>query len=90
MGTVIPARAVVFVRPEPVLPLRPSLLSKTDAAFKLLMLQARKTGRSIYGSTRIQQELAEQEVYIGRDRIHRLRKELGLRRVPSVVSRHVV
>lgn len=47
--------------------------------FKPLILQAHKAGRSTYGATRIQQELAEQEVYVGRDRIHRLRKELGLR-----------
>jgi hypothetical protein len=45
------------------------------------ILQAHKTGRSTYGSTGIQQELSEQEVYVGQDRIHRLGKKLGLRRV---------
>ena len=53
--------------------------AKSDAALKPMILKAHKEGRSTYGSTRIQQELAEQEVYVGRDRIHRLRKELGLR-----------
>ena len=57
----------------------PSNRAQTDAAFKPLILQAHKAGRSTYGSIRIQQELADQEVYVGRDRIHRLRKELGLR-----------
>jgi len=57
----------------------PSLRARTDEVFKPLILQAHKAGRSTYGSPRIQLELAEQEVYVGRDRIHRLRKELGLR-----------
>jgi transposase InsO family protein len=57
----------------------PSLRARTDAVFKPLIMKAHKTGRSTYGSTRIQQELAEQEVFVGRDRIHRLRKELGLK-----------
>jgi transposase InsO family protein len=57
----------------------PSFRSKNDAIFKPLIIQVHKVGRSTYGSTRIQQELAEQEVYVGRDRIHRLRKELGLK-----------
>ena len=57
----------------------PSNRAQTDASFKPLILQAHKVGRSTYGSVRIQQELADQEVYVGRDRIHRLRKELGLR-----------
>ena len=53
--------------------------AKGDAALKPMILKAHKEGRSTYGSTRIRQELAEQEVYVGRDRIHRLRKEAGLR-----------
>mgnify|MGYP000935367172 FL=1 len=53
--------------------------SKADAVLKPMILKAHKEGRSTYGSTRIQQELADQEVYVGRDHIHRLRKELGLR-----------
>jgi len=57
----------------------PSIRSKTDATLKPLILEAHKLGQSTYGSPRIQLELAEQEVYVGRDRIHRLRKELGLR-----------
>ena len=56
-----------------------SLRAKADAVLKPMILKAHKEGRSTYGSTRIQQELAEQEVYVGRDHIHRLRKELGLR-----------
>jgi putative transposase len=57
-----------------------SLRAKYDAVLKTMILKAHKEGRSTYGgSTRIQQELAEQEVYVGRDRVHRLRKELGLR-----------
>ncbi len=58
---------------------RPSPRAKSDALFKPMILKAHKEGRSTYGSTRIQQELAEQGVHVGRDRIHRLRKELGLR-----------
>ena len=61
----------------------PSLRSKNDAIFKPLIVQAHKVGRSTYGSARIQQELADQEVYVGRDHIHRLRKELGLRCVQN-------
>lgn len=53
--------------------------AQKDAIYKPLIMKAHKDGRSTYGSTRIQQELADQEIYVGRDRIHRLRKELGLR-----------
>jgi transposase InsO family protein len=63
------AREAVLYRYEP----RPT------PVLKPMILKAHKEGRSTYGSTRIQQELAEQEVYVGRDHIHRLRKELGLR-----------
>lgn len=59
---------------------RPKSLRRTqDASYKPLILAAHKLGRSTYGSARIQQELADNEVYVGRDRIHRLRKELGLK-----------
>ena len=57
----------------------PSIRSKTDGTLKPLILEAHKTGKSTYGSSRIQLELSEKEVYVGRDRIHRLRKELGLK-----------
>ena len=57
----------------------PSPRAKADAIFAPMIVKAHKDSRSTYGSTRIQQELAEREVYLGRDRIHRLRKELGLR-----------
>lgn len=53
--------------------------SQQDSVYKPLIMKAHKEGRSTYGSARIQQELADQEIYVGRDRIHRLRKELGLR-----------
>lgn len=56
-----------------------SLRAQRDAELKPMILKAHKEGRSTYGSVRIQQELAEQEVCVGRDHIHRLRKELGLR-----------
>lgn len=55
-----------------------SLRAQHDAVLKPLILKAHREGRSTYGSTRIQQELAEQGVYVGRDHIHRLRKELSL------------
>jgi len=59
---------------------RPRSLRRTqDATYKPLILAAHKLGRSTYGSARIQQELADNEVYVGRDRIHRLRRELGLK-----------
>jgi putative transposase len=57
----------------------PSLRARTDAVFKPLILKAHDVGRSTYGSPRIQLELADQGIYVGRDRIHRLRKELGLK-----------
>lgn len=56
-----------------------SLRARQDTLLKPMILKAHKEGRSTYGSKRIQQELADQDIHIGRDRIHRLRKELGLR-----------
>lgn len=52
---------------------------KRDAILKPLIQKAHEAGRKTYGSTRIQQELADQEIVVGRDRIHRLRKELNLK-----------
>jgi len=56
-----------------------SLRATLDAVYKPLILAAHKLGRSTYGSERIQNELADEKIYVGRDRIHRLRKELGLK-----------
>jgi len=50
-----------------------------DVVYKPLILAAHKPGRSTYGSESIQDELADEKIYVGRDRIHRLRKELGLK-----------
>lgn len=52
---------------------------KKDAILKPLIQRAHEAGRRTYGSTRIQQELADQDIVVGRDRIHRLRKELNLK-----------
>ncbi len=52
---------------------------KRDQILKPQITKAHNAGRQTYGSTRIQQELADQDIMVGRDRIHRLRKELGLK-----------
>lgn len=53
--------------------------AQQNSVYKPLIRKAHEEGRSTYGSGRIQQELADKEIHVGRDRIHRLRKELGLR-----------
>ena len=56
----------------------PSDRKLSDEKLKPLVRQLHKRYRQTYGSVRLQAELAEDEVFIGRDRISRLRKEMGL------------
>jgi len=56
-----------------------SLRARTDALLKPRILAVHKLSRATYGSVSIQDELAGQGIHVGRDRIHRLRKEMGLK-----------
>lgn len=57
----------------------PSARSLEDKKLKLLIREVHRWSRQSYGPERIRTELAEQGVTVGRDRIARLRKEMGLR-----------
>ena len=56
-----------------------SLRAQSDAVLKPRILAVHKLSRATYGSMSIQGELADQGIRVGRDRIHRLRKEMGLK-----------
>lgn len=56
----------------------PSDRKISDERLKPLIRQLHERYRQTYGSVRLQAELAENGVFIGRDRISRLRKEMGL------------
>ena len=51
---------------------------RTDAAAKPLIREAHRRSRQTYGPRRLQTELAAGGLFLGRDRIGRLRKEMGL------------
>lgn len=57
----------------------PSARACSDEALKPLIRELHKRYRETYGAVRLQRELAEQGEIVGRDRIRRLRKEMGLR-----------
>jgi putative transposase len=57
----------------------PSARSVSDEKMKPLIRLAHKTGRGTYGPRRIQTELQASGITVGRDRIARLRREMGLR-----------
>ena len=57
---------------------KPSKRSIMDNWLKPLIRRAYEKGRKTSGSTKIQHELRSWGVYVGRDRISRLRKEMGL------------
>ncbi len=58
---------------------RPASARKVaDEAMKPLILEAHRLSRETYGPRRLQTELAASGHILGRDRIARLRKEMGL------------
>lgn len=56
----------------------PSERKCSDEALKPLLGELHKKYRETYGSIRLQRELSDLGVLVGRDRISRLRKEMGL------------
>lgn len=73
---------------------KPSKRKRADEVVKILILAAHRRSRGTYGPLRLQDELASEGVRVGRDRISRLRKEMGLRCIqrrkfrPTTDSRH--
>ena len=57
---------------------KPSRRERTDTQLKPLIRQAHEKGRRSAGPTKIQQDLSEKGICIGRDRIIRLRREMGI------------
>lgn len=57
---------------------KPSKRKLSDETLKPLIRELHKRYRETYGSIRLQAELAEHGINIGRDQIARLRKEMGL------------
>ena len=53
--------------------------AQEDAALKVAIQAVHRQSRETYGTRRVQPELREQGFIAGRDRIARLRRELGLR-----------
>lgn len=57
----------------------PSPRAREDAVLKMAIQAVHRQSRETYGTRRVQPELREQGFIVGRDRIGRLRRELGLR-----------
>jgi len=57
---------------------KPSKRKQEDARLEVSIKAAHRKGRETYGTARIKDELAEEGILAGRDRIKRLRKKLGL------------
>lgn len=57
----------------------PSQRAQEDARLKVAIQAVHQQSRKTYGPIRMQPELHDQGFHVGRDRISRLRKELGLR-----------
>ncbi|MEY3202445.1 MAG: hypothetical protein RIR70_1995 [Pseudomonadota bacterium] len=57
---------------------KPSRRRQDDERLKVAIQAAHRRTRETYGSRRLQPELAEEGFQVGRDRIGRLRRELGL------------
>nr|CRH06536.1 Conserved protein of unknown function [Candidatus Magnetococcus massalia] len=55
-----------------------SLKAQEDEQLKIAIRAAHKRGRGVYGPKRLQEELAAEGYVVGRDRIDRLRKEMGI------------
>ncbi len=60
---------------------KPSSRALEDERLRPKVLEAFETGRGTYGSPRVRDELIDQGVTIGRKRVSRLMRELGLRGV---------
>ena len=58
---------------------KPSLRERSDSQLKPLIRKAHEKGRRSSGPTKIQQDLREKGITVGRDRIIRLRREMGIR-----------
>lgn len=58
---------------------KPSKRKKEDNCLKPLIKEAHERGRRSSGTPKIQQDLKERGVEVGRDRIHRLKAEMGLK-----------
>ena len=58
---------------------KPSPRERSDSQLKPLIRQAHEKGRRSSGPTKIQQDLREKGISVGRDRIIRLRREMGIR-----------
>ena len=58
---------------------KPSPRERSDSQLKPLIRQTHEKGRRSSGPTKIQQELREKGISVGRDRIIRLRREMGIR-----------
>lgn len=56
----------------------PSARAQEDERLKVAIRVAHKRSRETYGARRLQPELADDGLVVGRDRIDRLRKEMGL------------
>jgi len=57
---------------------KPSKREREDARLEVRIKAAHQRSRETYGAIRIKKELSEEGIQVGRDRIRRLRKELGL------------
>ena len=57
---------------------KPSKREQEDARLEVSIKAAHRKSRETYGTARIKDELAEEGIQAGRDRIRRLRKKLGL------------
>jgi transposase InsO family protein len=58
---------------------KPSRRNQEDARLKVAIKAAHKRTREVYGARRLQPELAADGFVAGRDRIARLRREMGIR-----------
>ena len=58
---------------------KPSRRTQEDARLKVAIKAAHKRTREVYGARRLQPELAADGFVAGRDRIARLRREMGIR-----------
>ena len=58
---------------------KPSRRTQEDARLKVAIKAAHKRTREVYGARRLQPELAADGFVVGRDRIARLRREMGIR-----------
>ena len=58
---------------------KPAKRERSDNLLKIQIREIHKLSRATYGSKRIQAELKDRGIIVGRDRITRLRREMGLK-----------